>query len=60
MDDTVDPVCWRCGRHEETGRHVALVCSYGEEIGRRWSTLEEMDERKRWLKNVKDGGMNTW
>ncbi|KAF8417658.1 ankyrin repeat-containing domain protein [Tirmania nivea] len=56
LDDTVDPTCRTCGRHVETGRHVALVCPRGEEIGRRWSNWEEMDERKKWAKKVKDGG----
>ena len=39
----------------ETGKHVALICPYGEEIGRGWSSWEEMDEKKKWLKKVKDG-----
>ncbi|KAF8415966.1 hypothetical protein EV426DRAFT_711761 [Tirmania nivea] len=56
LDDTVDPTCRTCGRHVETGRHVALVCPRGEEIGRRWSNWEEMDERKKWAKKVKNGG----
>ncbi|KAF8419213.1 hypothetical protein EV426DRAFT_702095 [Tirmania nivea] len=56
LDDTVDPTCRTCGRHVETGGHVALVCPRGEEIGRRWSNWEEMDERKKWAKKVKDGG----
>ena len=38
----------------ETGKHVALICPYGEEIGRRWSNWEEMDEKKKWLKKMKD------
>ena len=37
----------------EKGKHVALVCTYGEEIGRR--QLEDMDERKKWMGKVKDG-----
>ena len=32
-----------------------MICPYGEEIGRRWSSWEEMDEKKRWMKKVKDG-----
>ncbi|KAF8418742.1 hypothetical protein EV426DRAFT_720464 [Tirmania nivea] len=56
LDDTVDPTCRTCGRHVETGGHVALVCPHGEEIGRRWSNWEEMNERKKWAKKVKDGG----
>ena len=33
--------------HMETGEHIALVCPYGEEIGRRWSSWKEMDEKKK-------------
>ncbi|KAF8426002.1 hypothetical protein EV426DRAFT_715912 [Tirmania nivea] len=56
LDDTVDPTCQTCGRHVETSRHVALVCPRGEEIGQRWDNWEEMDERKEWIKKIKDGG----
>ncbi|KAF8417519.1 hypothetical protein EV426DRAFT_645802 [Tirmania nivea] len=56
LDDTVDPTCRSCRRHVETGKHVALVCPRGEEIRRRWGNWEEMDEPRRWLKKVKDGG----
>lgn len=45
--------------HVETGRHVALVCPRGEEIGRRWGNWEEIDKRGKWLKKVKDGGRET-
>ena len=55
LDDTNDPICRFCGNNEETRKHIALICPYGEEIGRRWSSWEEMDEKKRWLKKVKDG-----
>ena len=55
LDDTTDPTCRFCGNQVETGKHVALVCPFGEEIRRRWSTWEDMDERKKWLKKVKDG-----
>jgi len=30
--------CRKCKRYVETGKHVALVCTYREDIGRRWST----------------------
>ncbi|KAF8416304.1 hypothetical protein EV426DRAFT_700104 [Tirmania nivea] len=53
---SADPSCRKCGEHPETGSHVALVCSHGEGRGRRWSTWEEVDVQKRWLKKVKDGG----
>ncbi|KAF8416879.1 hypothetical protein EV426DRAFT_703220 [Tirmania nivea] len=56
LDDTGDPTCRTCGRHVETDKHVALLCPRGEEIGRRWGNWEEMDDRKRWLKKVKDEG----
>ena len=39
----------------ETGEHIALVCPHGEEIGQRWNSWKEMDEKKRWMKKVKDG-----
>ena len=32
FDNTVDPECRRCGRYAETGKHVALVCTHGEEV----------------------------
>ena len=38
----------------ETGQHIALVCPYGEEIGQRWCSWEEMDEKKKWMKKIKD------
>ena len=49
-----DPECRKCGRYAETGKHVALVCTHGEEIGRRWGTWEDMDERARWARKEKD------
>jgi len=54
LGESNDPECRRCGMHEETGKHVALVCIYGGEIGRRWGMWEDMDVRERWLKRVKD------
>ena len=47
LDDSKDPSCRFCGNHMETGKHLALVCLYGEEIGRRWSSWEEMDEKRK-------------
>jgi len=35
-----DPECRKRGRYAETGKHVALVCTHGEQIGRRWETRE--------------------
>jgi len=49
-----DPECRKCGRYAETGKHIALVCTHGEDIGRRWSTWEDMDNRARWAKKEKD------
>jgi len=46
--------CRKCGRYAETGKHVALVCTHGEDIGRRWSTWEDMDDRARWARKEKD------
>jgi len=31
-----------------------LVCTHGEDIGRRWSTWEDMDDRVRWARKEKD------
>jgi len=47
--------CRKCGRYAETGKHVALVCTHGEDIGPRWSTWENMDDRARWARKEKDG-----
>jgi len=55
-----DPECRKCGRYAETGKHVALVCTHGEDIGWRWSTWEDMDDRARWAKKEKnEKGFNT-
>ena len=35
--------CRKYGRYAETGRHVALVCIYAEEIGRKWGTWEDVN-----------------
>jgi len=51
---TEDPECRKCGRYAETGRHIALLCTHGEDIGWRWSTWEDMDDRARWAKKEKD------
>jgi len=51
---TDDPECRKCERYTETGKHVAMVCTHGEDIGRRWSTWEDMDDRARWAKKEKD------
>ena len=53
--NTKDPTCRVCGNESETGKHVALICPYREEIGRRLSNWKEMDEKKKWLNKVKDG-----
>jgi len=50
-----NPECRKCGRYAETGKHVALVCTHGEDVGRRWSTWEDMDDRARWARKEKDG-----
>ena len=52
LDDIDDPTCQKCGKHVETGKHIALVCTHGEEIGRRWSSWEDMDEKKEWMKRL--------
>ena len=37
----------KCGRYAVTGKHVALVCTHRENIGWKWSTWEDMDNRAR-------------
>lgn len=44
----------KCGRYVETGRHVAPVCTHGEQVGRRWGRFEDMDARGKWAKKVRD------
>ena len=48
LDSTNDPTCRFSVNHMETDKHVGSVCQYGKEIGRRWSSWKEMDERKTW------------
>jgi len=48
------PECRKCGRYAETGKHVALVCMHGAEIGRRWGAWEDMDDRARWARKEED------
>ena len=55
LNETIHLMCRFCGNHMEIDKHVALVCPYGEEIDRRWNNWEEMDEKKKWLKKMKDG-----
>ena len=38
LDNTADLTCRYCGNYTETGKHVALICPYREEIGQRWSS----------------------
>jgi len=45
--------CRKCRRYAETGKHIALVCTHGEDIGRRWSTWEDMDDRAKWARKEK-------
>ena len=45
-----DSECRKCGRYAETDKHVVLVCTHGEDIGRRWSTWKDMDHRARWAR----------
>ena len=51
---TDSPECRRCGKYAETGKHIALVCTHGEHIGRKWGTWEGMDDRARCVKKEKD------
>ena len=37
-----------------TGKHVVLVCTHGDQIGRRWGRWEDMDDRKGWAKKERD------
>jgi len=54
LDPWEDPTCRVC-LNLETGRHVALVCTAGEWLGRRWSSWEQADDRKVWMRKRKDG-----
>ena len=38
----------------ERCKYVVLVCLHEEEIVRRWSSWEEMDAKKKWMKKMKD------
>jgi len=51
---TENSQCRKCGRYAETGKHVALVCTHGEDIGWRWNTWEDIDDRARWARTEKD------
>ncbi|KAF8418411.1 hypothetical protein EV426DRAFT_707552 [Tirmania nivea] len=42
-----------CGRSEETGTHVALVCLEGEKLGREFGSWEEMDDLRRVTRRVR-------
>jgi len=35
LDKNIPGQCQKCRRYAETGKHVALVCIHGEDIGRR-------------------------
>ncbi|KAF8423062.1 hypothetical protein EV426DRAFT_717717 [Tirmania nivea] len=41
-----DVSCRICGRYDETGHHVALVCGEGEWLGRRFGSWEDIDSLK--------------
>ena len=47
LDQKEGPVCRWCGQEEESGNHVALICPAGEELGRRWSCWEQMDDKEK-------------
>jgi len=34
---------------------VTLVCTAGEWLGRRWSSWEQADDRRVWMRKRKDG-----
>ena len=53
LDVDVPDQCQKCGRYAEIGKHVALVCIHGEDIGRRWGTWEAMDEPERWRRGLR-------
>ena len=57
LDEDSSDRCRKCGRYAETGKHIAVVCIHGEDVGRRWGTWEAMDEPERWRKGVKDPGL---
>ncbi|KAF8417330.1 hypothetical protein EV426DRAFT_706685 [Tirmania nivea] len=45
--DAVEAYFSVCGRYDEDGHHVALVCGQGEWIGRRFGSWVEVDNLKR-------------
>ena len=49
-----NPECRKCGKYTETDKHVALVCTHVEHIGRNWGTWEDMDDKAGWAKMEKD------
>ncbi|KAF8421844.1 hypothetical protein EV426DRAFT_718542 [Tirmania nivea] len=44
--------CRYCGKYEESGFHVALVCMEGESLGRRFGNWEEVDDPARVRRKV--------
>ena len=54
LDPWEDPTCRTC-INLETGHHVALVCTAGEWLGRRWSSWKQADDRRVWMRKRKDG-----
>ncbi|KAF8430372.1 hypothetical protein EV426DRAFT_708553 [Tirmania nivea] len=54
LDNTL---CRGCGRYEETGENIALVCSGGEGLGRRFGNWEEMDDLKRTTRRDQEEGV---
>ena len=55
MYNTTDPSCRFCKNHIEKGKHIVLICPYGEDIGQRWNSCKEMDKKKKWFKKLQDG-----
>ncbi|KAF8424974.1 hypothetical protein EV426DRAFT_701239 [Tirmania nivea] len=49
-----DVSCRACGRYDETGHHLALVCGDGEWLGRRFGSWEDADNPSliRWREQV--------
>ena len=48
-------LCRGCGRFEETGAHVALVCLENEKLGRHFGSWEQADDPNQVFKTIHKG-----
>ena len=54
LDTTINPTCRRCRRFPKTGTYKALTCIHQEEIGSKWGSYEDMDDKGKWANRVKE------